>query len=191
MTRTPLRLAFLVGLAAVIAPTASARVARPQIVSQDLIYREWSKSAVRWQCAPLAFTVRGKLQAKARRADFSDGWSVAYDLPGKRSAFGLAGTGIADADRVPAAERARRLAAQWPYTRRLPRLSQIGIAGYGIEGAQPYSAENPDGTGEDSLAYVYVGGQACLYNVWSKLGRRHLEQLLDGLVILPMKAKVG
>lgn len=95
-----------------------------------------------------------------------------------------------EADRLPPAERESRLAGQWPYTRRLDHLTQFGVAGYGIEGAQAYSADNPDGSGESSLAYVYIGGQACLYNVWSKLGRKHLERLLDGLVILPMRAKV-
>ena len=44
-------------------------------------------------------------------------------------------------------------------------------ADYGPEG----------GTGPNQLAYVRIAGQQCLYNVWSRLGKEHLELLLREL----------
>lgn len=35
--------------------------------------------------------------------------------------------------------------------------------------------------GPKQLAYLRVAGERCLYNVWSHLGRAHLEELLDAL----------
>lgn len=178
------RLLFLAALA-LPAPLASAP--SPQTRANELVYREWARSGVRWQCAPLGLTPAAAGAGTPRRADFSDGWAVAFDRPGQRSAFGIAGTGIRDGQGVPHEERLRRLALQWPLTKELRLGRQLAVAGYGIEGARPYSAENPDGIGEKSLAYVYVGGQSCLYNVWSNLGRKHLEQLLGSLFIMPMR----
>ena len=95
-----------------------------------------------------------------RSATFSGGWAVAYDLPGERSAFGIAGTGSdAWADNVYDA---------WPEKRVLEDGSRVG---YGPEG----------GTGPNWLAYLRIPGQQCLYNVWSRRGKAHLEELLGQL----------
>lgn len=94
-----------------------------------------------------------------RRANFSNGWGVAWDLPDLRSAFGIAGTGVDAAD--PSY-------SEWPYSR---TWSDGSTAGYGSEG----------GTGPNQLAYLRIAGQGCLYNVWSRLGREHLEHLLEQL----------
>jgi len=104
---------------------------------------------------------------------------VAFDTDEVRSAYGVAGPGVLDADRADGQE--ARLRGQWPYFTKLPDLPQPAFAGYGIEGAKPYGEDAPDGVGENSLAYVHVGGQACTYNVWSRLGRAHLEVLLQSL----------
>jgi len=37
------------------------------------------------------------------------------------------------------------------------------------------------GTGPNELAYLRIEGQDCLYNVWSRLGRDQLEQLIREL----------
>ena len=42
---------------------------------------------------------------------------------------------------------------------------------YGLEG----------GTGPGYLAYLKVSGQSCLYNIWSKRGKVHLEHLISSL----------
>ena len=99
-------------------------------------------------------------QARARAATFSGGWGVAYDLPELRSAFGVAGTGASawEGDTYDA----------WPEKRVLADGSRVG---YGPEG----------GTGPNWLAYVRIPGQGCLYNVWSRRGRAHLEELLGQL----------
>ncbi len=52
-----------------------------------------------------------------------------------------------------------------------PRVADGSSAGYGPEG----------GTGPSDLAYLRIQGQECLYNVWSRLGRAHLEHLLESL----------
>lgn len=102
---------------------------------------------------------------------FSGGWAISYDKPGLpgstpegipciscgRGAFGIADTGLeitGDEFQI------------WPFSKQWSDGSQ---AGYELEGE----------TGPQSLAYVQVRGQRCLYNVWSFLGRDHLEYLLQ------------
>ena len=117
----------------------------------------WSRAENRATCALVAFASSSAMEgATPRTATFSGGWGVAYDQPQLRGAFGVAGTGSSAAE--PAYD-------AWPY-----RLdwSDGSSAGYGPEG----------GTGPTQLAYLTIQGQDCLYNVWSRLGRAHLEQLL-------------
>jgi len=160
--------------------------APPQkLAAQGLVLAEWRKADNRATCAPLAFSV-GASQGTARRATFSGGWAVAWDMPGLRSAYGIAGTGLIPADQDDAKKQRARLTAQWPYFRELPQLTRPAFAGYGTEGAGDYAAEDSAGKSVNSLAYVRVGGQACDYNVWSQLGREHLESLLDGLHAIEM-----
>jgi uncharacterized membrane protein len=150
-----------------------------KLAAESLILTQWRKANNRDTCAPLGFAQA--LDGSARAAQFAGGWAVAWDLPGQRSAFGIAGTGSLPSDSdAPDAQRAR-LTAQWPQVRALPALPQPAFAGYGIEGAGAYPSDNPQGHGLNSLAYVRVGGQKCDYNVWSHLGRAHLEGLLGSL----------
>lgn len=153
-------------------------------IAAELTRLEWSKAENRAQCAPIVLTSSGGAAVAARRADFSGGWAVAFDLPGHRSAYGVAGVGTLSSDNDPMAAKEQALRSQWPYFRTLPGLGQPAFTGYGVEGGGPYPGDNPDGTQMDSLAYVQVNGQKCLYNVWSKLGRKHLETLLDSLRLL-------
>lgn len=120
----------------------------------------WRQADNREQCAAIAPASLGSVNgATPRRATFGGGWGVAYDLPDLRSAFGVAGTGVRAAD--PSY-------SDWPHSRTWRDGSS---AGYGPEG----------GTGPNQLAYLRITGQGCLYNVWSRLGREHLEQLLEQL----------
>lgn len=150
-----------------------------QPLAADLVRREWARAANRKACAPLFLTSDAGASARPRAAHFAGGWAVAFDLPGQRSAYGIAGTGVLDEDRLPADQAELQLRGQWPYFVSLRDLPQPAYAGYGLEGAKAYGDADPDGRGENSLAYVRVGGQRCLYNVWSRLGRAHLEALLD------------
>ncbi|MEH6419412.1 hypothetical protein [Pseudomonas sp. CGJS7] len=120
---------------------------------------EWKKAKNRDRCAVLALQDAEKEPGiKVRRADFSDGWAVAYDAPGQRSAFGVAGTGL-DVDGK---------GYTFPNT---VAWSDGSKASYGLEG----------GTGPKYLGYLEVAGQRCLYNVWSARGKEHLEFLLNSL----------
>jgi hypothetical protein len=177
MTR---RLVLTAGLVATLAQAAMAARGDP-LIGERIVRAEWAKADNHRQCAPLALASTGARGGIARRANFGGGWAVAFDLPGVRSAFGVAGTGLLGDDTPPSRVQATLLRAQWPLFRTLPSLPSPAFAGYGLSGARPYPAANPDGRGLESLAYVRVGGQACTYNVWSRLGRAHLETLLDAL----------
>ncbi|HEX2211807.1 MAG TPA: hypothetical protein VHG93_29235 [Longimicrobium sp.] len=121
---------------------------------------EWRRAENRATCALVAPASLGEgAGATPRAATFSGGWAVAYDRPGLRSAFGVAGTGSRASD--PSYD-------EWPHRR---AWADGSSAGYGPEG----------GTGPNQLAYLRVQGQDCLYNVWSNLGRAHLEHLLENL----------
>jgi hypothetical protein len=121
---------------------------------------EWFKAANRRTCAAIApESLAEGTGATPRAATFSGGWAVAYDTRIVRSAFGVAGTGSKASD--PAY-------SDWPYVR---RWADGSSAEYGPEG----------GSGDNQLAYLRIAGQECLYNVWSRLGRAHLERLLDQL----------
>ena len=166
-------------------PPDNALPAPAMAQANRLIRREWARAENRAACAPVTFASTAGATASPRRAAFAGGWAAAFDQPGLRSAFGIAGTGLIPQDEAPPAAQRRRLKDQWPYFSVLPGLPRPSFAGYGIEGARPYSSANPGGKGVNSLAYVRIGGQRCTYNVWSRLGRAHLEALLDGLRVLP------
>lgn len=122
--------------------------------------REFDKAENRDTCALIAPRFVGEAGAKAtpRAATFSGGWAVAYDLPDLRSAFGVAGSGgTADGPRY-----------EWPNEMTWNDGSHVT---YGPEG----------GTGPNELAYLQIRGQGCLYNIWSRLGRTHLESLIREL----------
>ncbi|WP_066555335.1 hypothetical protein [Croceicoccus bisphenolivorans] len=151
----------------------------PVPLAADLTRNEWATAQNKGECAPLVLTSDGGAPAEARRANFGGGWGIAFDTEDVRSAYGVAGPGIVGADRADGQE--ARLRGQWPYFTMLENLPQPSFAGYGLEGARPYREEVPDGVSENSLAYVHVAGQACTYNVWSRLGRAHLEVLMQSL----------
>ncbi|MGH8079807.1 MAG: hypothetical protein ACREP7_04465 [Lysobacter sp.] len=122
---------------------------------------EWKKAKNRGRCAPLALSgAEQEAGIKLRRANFSDGWAVAFDALDQRSAFGVAGTGL---DIEPVGGR-----YSFPYSM---SWSDGSSAHYGLNGD----------TGPGYLAYLEVAGQRCLYNVWSERGKAHLEQLLRSL----------
>lgn len=139
-----------------VAPWRERPLPRLEVPAQYI--EQWSKAENRDTCAVMAFRSLGEKGAGAqiRAANFAGGWGIAYDLPGTRSAFGIAGAGVR-ADE-PSYD-------QWPYVYEWGDGSKVE---YGPEG----------GVGPNELAYVKVQGQDCLYNVWSRLGRDHLEFLL-------------
>lgn len=165
-------------------PSSRRAPAPPKLIGENLARAQWAAAENRELCAPLALASDGGYRADLRPASFGGGWGVAFDLPGQRSAYGFAGPGLIAADRAPPKAQRRRLAEQWPLMRDLAGLPQPAFAGYGRVGAEPYTEDNPDGSGLHSLAYVRIGGQVCTYNVWSRISRAHLETLLDNLRVL-------
>lgn len=167
-----------------VGPEPSANPEGPDPETVALTLHEWRRSDDPKACAPLAFRQTGDKSARARRAEFSGGWGIAYDTPAVRSAYGVAGPGVIEMDSASPARQRARLAAQWPLFRELEQFPRASFAGYGVEGAAGYPKANPDGKGLNSVAYARVQGQKCTYNVWSRLGRAHLEFLLENLVLI-------
>lgn len=165
-------------------PTPEAEPPRQPLVAERLILAEWSKAENKAVCAPVSVTGDGGRGGSPRRANFSGGWAVAFDLPGKRSAYGIAGAGLIPADDDAEIAKRERLIDQWPSFRDLPALPQPAYAGYGVEGGTAWSDDDPQALHSNALAYVRVGGQTCQYNVWSRLGRAHLETLLENLRVI-------
>lgn len=170
------------------ADDAPTKAADPDpLIGESVAVAEWRKAENRTACAPLALASDAGGAGKARPARFSGGWAVAFDQPDLRSAYGFAGPGLIPDDRRLHEENVAALEKQWPYTRRFgpgEKLPNGSFAGYGVEGALGYASSNPDGRGQESLAYLRIPGQLCQYNVWSKLGRAHLEALLENLRIV-------
>jgi hypothetical protein len=158
--------AFTLGLAGCTSTPLPTRAPwrEPHLVRTSLpaVYVEqWTKAENRDTCgliAPRSVGAAGE-GATPRAATFAGGWAVAYDLPNLRSAFGIAGAGVRAGD--PAYDK-------WPYVHEWGDGSKVE---YGPEG----------GDGPNQLAYLRIQGQDCLYNVWSRLGREHLELLLREL----------
>jgi hypothetical protein len=147
------------------APWSAEKLAAADVPAQYV--QEWRKADNRATCAPLApLPAFVDADAKPRRANFSGGWAVAYDRPGDRSAFGVAGAGVeAGGDTYDGWEGH----VAW---------ADGSHAGYGLEG----------GTGPSHLAFLQVEGQGCLYNVWSHRGEAHLVALLQALRFVDVPA---
>lgn len=140
-------------------PWSAPALARSEVPAVYAV--QWEKAENRTTCALIAPRSLGPEGADAtpRAATFSGGWAVAYDLPNLRSAFGVAGTGF---------DQSGPTYDQWPSRHTWDDGSEVE---YGPEGGQ----------GPNQLAYLRVSRQGCLYNIWSRLGREHLEQLIREL----------
>lgn len=152
------------------APAPWVTVPVPESAVAPVYVAEWRKAENRSHCRLLAPERAGagiSAGATARAATFGGGWGVAYDRPGLRSAFGVAGTG--------ASAWSGDVYDAWPERRQYADGSRVG---YGPEG----------GTGPNWLAYIRIPGQECLYNVWSRIGRAHLESLLASLRFVTVDA---
>jgi hypothetical protein len=138
------------------APWRSAPISRLEVPT--VYVEQWSKAENRDTCALVAFRRLGTggAGAQLRAANFAGGWAVAYDFPDLRSAFGIAGAGVKADD--PSYDK-------WPYVHEWGDGSKVE---YGPEG----------GEGPNQLAYLRIEGQGCLYNVWSRVSREHLEELV-------------
>jgi len=140
------------------APWTGARLGRAEVPS--VYVTQWEKAENRATCALMAPAALGDgTGATPRAATFSGGWAVAYDRPGMRSAFGVAGSGSTPDSTTYDG---------WPHKL---MWADSSTAGYGPEG----------GSGPNQLAFLRVAGQQCLYNIWSRLGTTHLEYLLTQL----------
>jgi hypothetical protein len=134
----------------------------------------WQRADNRAWCAPLAPSTLGGVGAGARprQSAFAGGWAVEFDKQGApgvtgrgeacatcgRGSFGIAGTSLT-------ADGADEL---------------IGA------GARPFTdggriAIQDPGEEPVAVATLVVGGQDCVYQVWSFLGREHLDELVAGL----------
>ena len=130
------------------------------------VYRQqWLRAPSRRQCGLLALATRDPAHypdAKSRKANFSGGWGVAYDLVSQRgmyfrSAYGVANAGTSSDKVMPWGEKMR--------------YRDGSLVSYGREGG------NPAGKW---LAYLYLPN-GCFYNIWSGIGEDHLLEMIQGL----------
>ena len=165
-------------IAAGAAPWSAAPLAADAVPA--VVAETWSAADNHDECAVLFPADPDTLAAGAVLHDryFGGGWGLAWDLPSGpgrwepggdycpdcgREAFGVAGTG---------GEATGAEDAIWPN-----RLAWTdgSHAGYGYEGLTAGQA------GEPLLAYLFIDGPGCMYNVWSYLGEEHLLSLIGQL----------
>jgi hypothetical protein len=136
----------------------------------QVLIDQWGAAENKTSCSALYPDGTIDATASIRKASFSGGWGIAWDLPNGpgreswgdyctdcgRGAFGIAGTGIRAQGDEP---------VMFP-----SRLSwdDGSIAGYGTEGLVA-----PE-TGAPLVMYLLVPEEGCVYDVWSFLGEEHL-----------------
>lgn len=157
-------------LTALLAGVARADVATPTAAPKQLtagaaprlLLDEWRKAANRATCAPV-WLDDVPTSVRIRPRTFAGGWGVTVWKPQR---WGVAGAGVTASESD---------LAKWKFH----RTNRAGArAGYGLEGFT---------MGPDWLAYVVVPGQSCLYNVWSSVGKEHLEELVDHLRVVDVR----
>ena len=141
-----------------VAPWGREKLTRSSVA--PVLVEEWQLAENQLWCSGLFPTGFDFGDATVRRAEFSGGWALAWDLPGLRSAFGIAGTGSPAWDGI---------GVRQPNT--IAYSEQV--VGYGGEGF--------DDAAQQRLAEFAIPGQLCGYQVWSNLGDEHLLALVDSL----------
>ena len=154
-----------------VAPWSAAHLAQP--AAPRALLQAWHRSENHGWCAPLAPTTLGAGEgARARSGAYAGGWSLEFDQRGAagmtaggdvcetcgRGTFGVAGTAMS-------ADEAEDLVG--------------GTATVLADGGRidvQASSEDPA-----AVATIVVPGQDCVYQVWSFLGRAHLDTLVASL----------
>lgn len=151
---------------------AGARLAPSNV--PEVFTKAWRRARNHARCALLVPSTLAEGEGGSPRGEpNAHGWSVAYDLPSGpgaardgttcttcgRSAFGIRGVAV-------------EVAARFPLRRSWSDGSQ---ADYGREGGDDSSVPRP------YVAHLHVEGQDCTYELWSHLGRDHLEHLMEHL----------
>ncbi|MBN2113345.1 MAG: GerMN domain-containing protein [Acidimicrobiia bacterium] len=163
-----------------LAPWAAAPLAADTVPA--LVGQTWAAAEHGDRCAVLYPADPGSLASGAALHEryFGGDWGLAWDLPSGpgrwvpggdycadcgREAFGIGGTYFEGLDYTEDAIWSHRLA--W---------TDGSHGGYGYEGLAATGS-----AGEPLLAYLFLEGRGCLYNVWSYLGEDHLLQLISQL----------
>jgi hypothetical protein len=146
------------------------------------VVRAWRKAENRDRCAPVAPRHLGSGKgATPRVSELHGGWSVEFDKPG---AAGI------KADGTPCADCGR---------------AAFGIAGTAMSPDQlTEGSANPtfrDGSFADiqsapkeqgaTAATLAIAGQDCVYQVWSFLGQKHVDQMVEDLRFVAVRTRDG
>lgn len=164
------------------APWAEAPLASNEVPAP--ILTAWARAENRTQCAPLAPASFGAADgAQARMSALVEGgWAVEFDrrgMPGMnqagescrrcgRGVFGIAGTGMSPDELVSEEDDA---------TSPTPTFADGGHL----------MVEAPAEGESVAAATLTVGGQGCVYQVWSFLGEEHLRELVAGLRLVEVR----
>lgn len=164
------------------APWAEARLASNEVPAP--ILTAWARAENRTQCAPIAPASFGAADgARARLSSLVEGgWAVEFDrrgMPGMaangdscarcgRGVFGIAGTSMSPDELVGEEDEADA-----------PTPSFADGSHLSVE---------PPAEGESvAAATLTVGGQGCVYQVWSFLGEAHVRELVAGLRLVEVR----
>lgn len=153
------------------APWSAEHLAQP--AAPRALLQAWRRAENHGWCAPLAPTTLGAGEgARARSGAYAGGWSLEFDKRGVagmtargdvcetcgRGAFGVAGTAMSTDEAED-----------------LVGATATVLADGGRIDVQA-SGEDPA-----AVATIVVPGQQCVYQVWSFLGRAHLDELVSSL----------
>lgn len=153
------------------APWSAEHLAQP--AAPRALLQAWHRAENHGWCAPLAPTTLGAGQgARARSGAYAGGWSLEFDQHGSagmtaagevcetcgRGSFGIAGTAMS-------AEEAEDLVG--------------ATATVLADGGRIDVQSNPEDPA--AVATIVVPGQDCVYQVWTFLGRAHLDELVASL----------
>ncbi len=149
-------------------PVPATDAPRPLLVA-------WAAADNREQCAPLAARSLGRGDgARARAGDLDGGWALEFD---RRGAPGIARDGSV-------CERCGRATFGIAGTAMTPE--ELAELEHGSEAPTPSFRDGSYaevGAEEDGVAAatITIAGQGCVYQVWSFLGREHVEELVREL----------
>ena len=153
------------------APWSAEHLAQP--AAPRALLQAWRRAENQEWCAPLMPTTLGAgAGARARSGAYAGGWSLEFDHRGSagitargdtcetcgRGAFGIAGTAMSTDE-----------------AQDLVGATATVLADGGRIDVQAGS-EDPA-----AVATIVVPGQQCVYQVWSFLGRAHLDELVSSL----------
>lgn len=165
------------------------------VTGSKLILQSWAGAENKGHCAPIGSLVPDTgltpQLVKPSVPSTQVGWAIlfmrgpddiGYSIEGM-SRFRLDGN---DAHGPNEAARRAAMREEFPGFQDLPNLGPGAYAGYMALGEDLHTANNPDGIGMATKAFVRIPGQTCTYSISDRISRVHLETTLSNLRMIDM-----